>query len=366
MMNFDEFKQQVADEIKDYLPKEFENAEVSLTKVLKNNDVELDAIIVKQEDVNIAPTIYLRGFFDDYQKGTSMESILEEIAKVNVDHAQSKDFDVSRITDFELVKDKIMPRLVNADGNAERLAGSPHTEVEDLSVIYTVELAKMGDGMATVTVSDQLMEKWGIDKEQLHDLAIKNLADHGNPVLTDMRTVMVELMAEEMSQMGMSKEDAINYVKEMIPDDSVPMYVVTNEEKIHGASVLLNQDFMDSVADKLGGDYFILPSSVHECICIPKNEDMNFRDFEGMVHEVNTNEVRPEDRLSEHVYEYDAKEHELMRSDRAEERRAERAKEEKTHERISIKDKLAEKKIEAAKQQPKVPNKDRSHSVALG
>lgn len=56
--------------------------------------------------------------------------------------------------------------------------------------------------------------------------------------------------------------------------------------------------------------------------------------------------MAPGERLSDHVYEYDAKEHELFRSDRAEERAKQKEeKRDNRHERVSVKDKLAEKKM---------------------
>ena len=63
-----------------------------------------------------------------------------------------------------------------------------------------------------------------------------------------------------------------------------------------------------------------------------------------MVQEVNELVVEPGDRLSDHVYEYDSKTHELSRCDWKEER--ERGKMEKR----SLKEKLAEGKVTSTKQ----------------
>ena len=40
-MNFDEFTQYVKDNIKDFLPKEFADADVAIREVVKNNDEKL-------------------------------------------------------------------------------------------------------------------------------------------------------------------------------------------------------------------------------------------------------------------------------------------------------------------------------------
>ena len=84
------------------------------------------------------------------------------------------------------------------------------------------------------------------------------------------------------------------------------VYVCTNESKHHGASALMYPNFMDEVADKLGGDFYIIPSSIHETLLFPAKDVENYHDLEAMVREVNETQVAPEERLSDNVYHYDA------------------------------------------------------------
>ena len=57
MMDFDEFKEKVKDNIKNYLPMQYEKANVSLQSVVKNNDVQLTGLMIRLEENNIAPFI---------------------------------------------------------------------------------------------------------------------------------------------------------------------------------------------------------------------------------------------------------------------------------------------------------------------
>ena len=57
MMDFDEFKEKVKDNIKSYLPMQYEKANVSLQSVVKNNDVQLTGLVIRLEENNIAPFI---------------------------------------------------------------------------------------------------------------------------------------------------------------------------------------------------------------------------------------------------------------------------------------------------------------------
>lgn len=94
----------------------------------------------------------------------------------------------------------------------------------------------------------------------------------------------------------------------------------------------------------------MVPSSIHETLIVPKDVGRELEELEQMLQDANQSQVLPEERLSDHVYEYDAEEHELFRSDRAEERAKQKEeRKENGHERISVKDKLAEKKKDAVK-----------------
>ena len=113
---------------------------------------------------------------------------------------------------------------------------------------------------------------------------------------------------------------------------------------------------------------------------VPKTDDVSLEALENMVKEVNANEVTPGERLSDHVYEYDAEERSIVRADnKAEERRQEKEsaqKEGKTAEersgnsekaaaregkadreegRVSFKQKLPEMKEKAAEQAKATP-----------
>lgn len=125
---------------------------------------------------------------------------------------------------------------------------------------------------------------------------------------------------------------------------STCLSILLTGRAIFTASAILNDDIRQEIAEKVG-DFYMLPSLIHETLIIPKDAGMEFKELEQMVREVNQTQVAPGERLSDHVYEYDAKEHELFRSDRAEERAKQKEeKRDNRHERVSVKENLAEKK----------------------
>ena len=84
------------------------------------------------------------------------------------------------------------------------------------------------------------------------------------------------------------------------------MLVVSNEIRTAGASAIFYPDVLDQVAEKAGGNFFILPSSTEEVLVLPDNGRMNYRELDAMVCEVNDAQVAECEQLGNHVYHYDA------------------------------------------------------------
>lgn len=126
----------------------------------KNNEM-LTGIIIHQEKINISPTIYLDPFYKDYLSGSKdLDTVMGEIGQIYVQNVPDKNFDVSRITDFELVKDRIIAKVICMENNEKLLEGKPYRQMADLAVTYHVLLSKE-NGMMTVPISDKLMQRWG-------------------------------------------------------------------------------------------------------------------------------------------------------------------------------------------------------------
>ena len=353
-MNFDEFKQAIVDNIKDYLPAKFEESDVEVRQVLKNNDTVLDGLTIQDPDTNVAPTIYLNQFFEEYQNGRDLNDIIGDIADVYIANTVDKQMDVSIVTDFEKAKGNILPRLVNAEENQELLAQRPHMIMDDLAVTYHLEMGKSDNGNMSVAITNAILDMYGISQEELHDLAVANLEEKMPATFQGMSEVVKEMMLPQiMSDLGLSKEAALDYIEQMIPDGNEQMYVLSNDSRLNGAAAVLNEKAMEDIAEKVGGDFFILPSSIHELLVVPKQDGMELSDLEAMVQEVNATQVAPEEKLSDHVYEYDAKEKELYRADKADEHEQKveqkHAKEKGAEkEKVSIKDKLSQNKEKVA------------------
>lgn len=109
-------------------------------------------------------------------------------------------------------------------------------------------------------------------------------------------------------------------------------------------------NFMEDAAQKMGGDFFVLPSSIHEVLLVRDNGQMTAKELENMVKEVNATQVEPADQLTDHVYHYDSQNHIFELADKYEERQREA--EHEAVDKDSVLGDLKEKKQEIAKKDP--------------
>ena len=303
MLNFKEFKEYVQMNLNEELSDEYKNAVVSVNEISKNNGKVLHAITVKPEDSNIAPNIYLEGFFKKYEEGQDLDLVMGEIGRVAMEHMDTPDEFASigkDIQNFDFVQDKIIMVAVNAERNRALLDGAPHIVKEDLALIYKVMLGNNHDGMATITIKNEHMAMWGVTTETIHELAMKNTKE----ILSVTVQSMNEVMREMFSKDGMSDEITEAMFEEMPVNQQ--MYVISNTARVNGAASMFYEDVLSGLAEKVGTDLFILPSSVHECIAV--SADMGTPEsLAEMVQEVNGSQVDAEEQLSDHVYRFDAK-----------------------------------------------------------
>ena len=311
MLNFQEFQEYVQMNLRDVLPEEHKEVSIDLNQVQKNNGKELHAINVRTAGSNISPTIYIDGYFEKYQDGANLDSLMVDIARVAVKNINpptefgniAQDF-----RDFNFVKDKIIMVAVNTARNKAMLADTPHQNREDLSLIYKAMLDNDRDGIATVTIKNDHLNYWGVTAAEIHQIAM----DNSKELLPVTIQSMNEIMREMFSKDGMPDDMAEAMFGEMPMNQQ--MYVISNTTRVNGAAAMFYEDALSGLAEQMETDLFILPSSIHECIVV-STELGTPESLAEMVQEVNGTQVAEDEFLSDHVYRFDAKERTISLAD---------------------------------------------------
>ena len=304
-MNFEEFIEEVVNDIRNFLPEDYENAEITVMDAHKLNE-SYKAMTVRKEGQLAAPTVDLRKCYEEVENGGDFYMTMRGIAELV--QMQPKGLELNDITNYEKAKDRLFIRVSDAEKNAEILTGVPHKEECGLAITYHVFVDIGAEGVGSTMVNESLMREFGVTPEQLHKDAVENSPKIMPPEITSMEDKINIMMGlEAMSDEPVTFEQAL----EDIDFSKDRMFVLSNREGVNGASVIFYPEVLKQIGDKAGMNFFILPSSVHEQLIVPDDGSMSLEELTAMVKEVNTNEVAPKDVLSYTVLHYDSKEHML-------------------------------------------------------
>ncbi|MBE5940697.1 MAG: hypothetical protein E7266_09925 [Lachnospiraceae bacterium] len=288
--------------IKDVMKSTYDDKEINVRKVIKSNDIELDALIIVSKEQPVSPTVYLNDYYKDFKLGRSMEDIVQEICYVYENHYGKLEFDIDKFSNFDLVKDRIVYRLVGRKFNDKFLKDVTYVKYLDFAIIFYYMLDDTNSGNAIAVIHNSHLKMWGITKKELYTVAMAN-----TPVLLPYKLSTMDQVINEMLA-----DSKVSWRPEELCDSDIPynskMYVLTNQQKFYGAGCILYENVLSRLAQKLDKDLYILPSSVHEVIIIPVEEEQSSKDeLTKLVCEVNKTEVVRGEILSDHAYYYSRK-----------------------------------------------------------
>lgn len=272
-----------------------ENYQVKLNDVMKNNGVMLRGITLMQDDSNISPTIYLNPYYDAYENGeTTLGTVIEDVLDTYERNKVNRSIDMKFFLIYDIVKTRIIFKLVNTEKNHELLQDIPHIPFHDLSIVFQCLVSEERFGNASILIHNVHMQLWRVNARELYERALENTPRLQGYELTDMRSVL-----EEMKQLGGERAEEIEEIEQ-----EIPMYVLSNRTRIHGAACILYPDILKDFAYVVGKDLYVLPSSVHEVILLPADGTQDSGQLEEMVREINRTQVEEEEVLSDSVYYY--------------------------------------------------------------
>ena len=270
-----------------------EGGNITINHVIKNNGCEMDGLVIMEKGKDIAPTIYLDSFYELYTNGENIKNIIRQIELIYEQNKNNVTFDVNILKHFDTIKDKIVYKVVNYRSNEKLLEQVPPKRILDLAVVFYCLLDNEYGRSATALIYNNNLKNWNVTIDDVYKAALKNTPD--------LLHSKISSMAALFEKCGVNVDGEEVDLKDYVPSD---MYVLTNESKLNGAACILYENVLYDFAQKLGADLYILPSSVHEVILLPKLSMFEKDELVNMVKEVNTEGVAADEVLSDHVYEY--------------------------------------------------------------
>ena len=294
-MEYREFLENVRKEVESRYDS---NVSVTLNHVMKNNGTELDGITIMEKDKNIAPTIYINSFYDRYREGVSLKAVVSEIIRIYNQNKNSININADYFENYENVRKTIVYKLVNYQKNKKLLEDVQYKRVLDLAVVFYCLIEQRKGVSATALIHNEHLRIWNVTEDEIYNDALKN-----TPVLLAGSIVPMSKILSEIA--GTAPVDNDEKVCEYTGEDI--LYVLTNSSRVNGAACILYDNLLKKFANDVHSDLYILPSSVHEVIIVPKKNAFDKSELADMVREVNEQGVSQDEILSDNVYEYNRK-----------------------------------------------------------
>ncbi|OUQ27276.1 hypothetical protein B5E77_06905 [Lachnoclostridium sp. An131] len=284
-MNYQEFVGSVTDFLRESLPS---GTKLEMLPLEKNNGVILDGLSIRRQGQKVAPTIYMDAYYREYLDGRSLKGICDQIIECCSNTDFEEKFNADFFSDYSRLQHTVVYKLINAEKNRELLKKIPHLPFLDLAIVFYCLLEDTPVGNATVLIHNSHLKLWKAGCSDLYRDAKANAVKLLPARLSSMADVIRELSGglEEPEEVG------------------VPMYVLTNSQKSLGAACILYEGVLESCADRIGGEFYMLPSSIHEVIMVPASAVSDEQELTAMVRDINRTQVRDTEILSDNIYLY--------------------------------------------------------------
>lgn len=316
-MDYESFLSYVKRNILYYVDLE-EEAVVEIRQSYKNNGIILEGLSIHRSDEQMTPSLYLNGYYSEYKNGRDLESIMQHIAKQYLSLNMDMDVNPDDVFDFGKVKDCIILRLVNVDRNQKMLEKAPYIPYEDLAITFRW-LAGMDDaGIATMMICNKELEAWGVTVDALYAIALANTMRLFPPVLRPLSNMLMGYLKDIATNLTSEHPDCDGIQEEVVEYMAGErfrqvFYVLTNDQGINGATCMLYPGVIASFAISIQNDLYVLPSSIHEVILVPDEEEISAELLHEMVKEANDTVVFDSEILSDSIYYYSRNEKSIQK-----------------------------------------------------
>lgn len=165
-MNYEQFLGQMKEDLQarfsEDLPPELADVRIGIRDVEKLQGESYRGLSFRSGDSPVEANLNMTGAFQAYEAGRPYEDILEEVeAQLMKAVDRTPQFNIGKLTDYEAMKPKLMMEVIPQKGNEERLENIPHQKVEDIALIYRVDMGDSSGGKMTSVITNQQLKSFG-------------------------------------------------------------------------------------------------------------------------------------------------------------------------------------------------------------
>lgn len=288
----------------DKLPEDVDDCEVSIQHVIKNNGIILDAVSIYQNGEQISPNIYLKPYYDSYQMGKPLDFILAEIICQYRKEREETNIKYIDLDVYDRVKDKLILRIVNYDRNREMLKECPHKRFLDLAIVFRYIVSDDMLGIASIQITDREFSGWDIGLDELYNIALFNTMQNYPWQMDPLTKIVFDCFEDRLGEsLSADIYEDIKHMKNEMT--GVNLFILSNNQKVFGAACILYDNVIRNFARVQDSNIYIMPSSVHEVMLIPEDDNTDPEFLHELLSDANRTSVGLIDLLSDNLYYYD-------------------------------------------------------------
>lgn len=306
-MEFKNFTELIRDKVAGQVGNGYQ---VHLNNVRKNNGIELIALTVLQEENNVSPAIYLKEYYENYISGReTLDGIVSRILDTYNENRINQNVELKYILSYEDMKPRIVYKLVNTEKNRELLEDVPHMDFLDLSVVFQCIVSKEEFEISAFLIHDVHQKMWNVSVDDLYQAAMENTPKILKCEIKSMAETICDIVQSEDSDI--TDEELGKIMRQFA--GSIPMFVMSNQCRVEGASCMLYRNILASFARSISNSFYIIPASIHELLLIPAQQCIEDESIKNMIREINDTQVSDEEILSYSLYFYDKEERKIVK-----------------------------------------------------
>ena len=303
----------MTDEERSKLIENIGESEVLVRKIKKNNGIILDAVSIYLNGSKISPNIYLRPYYEMYVMGKPMDVIISEIIReyeVNKNVSLECTFDCK---DYNSIKDKIFIKLVNYELNKDMLKDVVYKKYLDLAITYRIAFEETEKGFSSVVIDKRMFNNWSVLEEELYETALKNTMKMYPYCIEHLTSMLYGMYEKKMDIIPDDIKEEIELISHS--PDALQIYILSNTVHIFGAACILYKNVLRNFTEENDCNVYILPSSLHECMLVLDEGDVDPVFLKDLLVDANRSSVGLIDLLSDNVYYYDREKDEISLCD---------------------------------------------------
>ena len=290
MLDMMDFKEEFISGCRDALcesgPADMEIEERRISKAQRG---VLNGILFKKNGLECAPTFYVEDFYKAYRSGTPVSDLSREAVDTAVRSMGLAGLLARDSMELLGAPDNLRVRMLSKSRNKDYLKGKPFREL-GCGFVY---IAEIGFGEYGAVITDELMRGYRMSVDELFDRALRNTMESYPAILNDLG----------WSVMG-GPEECENLLEGpagMAPAGAGPGFVLTNTSFFWGAGALFYPGVIGRIHELLDGDFYVLPSSVHELILIAA-DGQDPRRLADLIRSANRTVVKENEVLAEDLF----------------------------------------------------------------